>query len=103
MSARRSGAASGASYTSRTGYDARPGRSRYVVVLVLGPAGGDLQRPVLERQGEHQGGRQLGLGRPADLGDPAGDQRLGDQVEEPLLVVGDGASTSRRGPRSGSG
>ena len=103
MPARRSGAASGASYAWCTGTTPAQAGPGDVVVLVLGPAGGDLQRPVVERQRQHQGRGELGLGRPADLGAPAGDQRLGDQVEEPLLVVGHRWCSGRRRRPSGSG
>src|SRR5215213_10554514 len=62
-------------------YHTGPGRSGDVIVLVLRPARRELEGPVLERQRQNQGGRELGLGRAAYLRGPARDQRLGHQVE----------------------
>ena len=104
MPARRSGAGSGSPYDQPHRDDAGPGRPGDVGVGILRPVVGDLQRPLLDRQPEHEGGGQLLDRRLADLRDPPGQQRLGDQVESGALLVrvGDRLTRIRRAPRCGS-
>ena len=75
----RSGAGRGSPQTGASGHDSGPGGPGDVVGSVLGPVVGDPQRPVLDRQRQHQRGGQLGPGRPAHLRDPARQEVVGDR------------------------
>jgi hypothetical protein len=85
----------------------RPGRrgppaGRRAIRRVVGPSVGNLQRPLGDRQREHECLGEFLARRAAHLGQASGQQRLDDGVERTELLVRVGERRARRSPRCDS-